>query len=131
MSVRGPLGLTVSAWEQLAQEWSEPRYRGRQVFEAIQRQGVRDYGSIQVVPRVVRERLARELPIRLPEIGRREASADGSVKYGLRLSDGALIEAVFMPGEASQATVNEFEDARAARESPESEVQGSRSSETR
>ena len=37
-------------------------------------------------------------PIRLPEIARRDASSDGSVKYGLRLRDGALIEAVLMPG---------------------------------
>ena len=35
-----------------------------------------------------------------PEVARREAAADGSVKLGLRLADGALIEAVYMPGEA-------------------------------
>jgi 23S rRNA (adenine2503-C2)-methyltransferase len=36
------------------------------------------------------------------------------VKFGLRLSDGALIEAVFMPGDESRSAANEFEDARAA-----------------
>ncbi|HEU5248437.1 MAG TPA: 23S rRNA (adenine(2503)-C(2))-methyltransferase RlmN, partial [Thermoanaerobaculia bacterium] len=60
-----------------------------------------------------RERLEQEMPIGLPEIVRREASRDGSVKYGLRLEDGSLIEAVFMPGDAGAAAVNEFEDARA------------------
>jgi 23S rRNA (adenine2503-C2)-methyltransferase len=64
------------------------------------------------LPRDLRERLARELPVRLPEVARREESRDGSVKYGLRLTDGALIEAVFMPGEGGHAAVNEFEDAR-------------------
>jgi 23S rRNA (adenine2503-C2)-methyltransferase len=53
------------------------------------------------------------MPVRLPEVARREVSADGSTKYGLRLSDGALIEAVLMPGERLQAQVNEFADARA------------------
>ncbi len=106
--------MTPVAWEALAQEWSLPRYRGRQVFDALHRQGVRDYSAMRVLPKDLRERLARELPLALPEIVRSEASSDGSIKYGLRLLDGALIEAVFMPGEARHATVNEFEDARAA-----------------
>jgi 23S rRNA (adenine2503-C2)-methyltransferase len=110
---REALGMTPAGWEALAEEWGLPRYRGRQVFDALHRQGVRDYSAMRVLPKDLRERLARELPITLPEIVRREPSSDGSVKYGLRLPDGALIEAVFMPGEAGRAAVNEFEDARA------------------
>jgi 23S rRNA (adenine2503-C2)-methyltransferase len=64
------------------------------------------------------------MPIRLPEIARSEPSSDGSIKYGLKLSDGALIEAVFMPGEAWRAAVNEFEDARAAPAGAASEKSG-------
>jgi 23S rRNA (adenine2503-C2)-methyltransferase len=110
---REALGMTPAAWEALAEEWGLPRYRGRQVFDALHRQGVREYSAMRVLPKDLRERLARELPITLPEIVRREPSSDGSVKYGLRLPDSALIEAVFMPGEAGRAAVNEFEDARA------------------
>ena len=122
----GALGLTVAAWEGLAERWGIPGYRGRQVFEALHRQGIRDYARIGVLPRNLRARLAGEMPIRLPEIARREASADGSVKYGLKLSDGALIEAVFMPGEPAEAQVNEFEDARAVREGSRFQAPGSR-----
>ena len=111
--LREPLGMTVAGWESLAGEWGLPRYRARQVFDALHRQGVRDYARMAVLPGDLRERLARELPIGLPEIARSEPSSDGSIKYGLKLSDGALIEAVFMPGEAWRAEVNEFEDARA------------------
>ncbi len=118
-----PLGLTAAGWEDLAQRWGLPRYRGRQIFEALHRRGARDWAGVRVLPRELRERLARDLPIRLPEITRREGSSDGSVKYGLRLSDGALIESVFMPGEEARADVNEFEDARAAQTpSPEFRV---------
>ena len=124
MSAEGPLGLTVAGWEALAGSWGQPRYRGRQIFEALHRQGIRDYARIGVLPKDLRERLAAEMPVRLPEIARREASADGSVKYGLKLADGALIEAVFMPGEASQADVNEFEDART---NPKSEIRNPKS----
>ena len=108
-----PLGLTPSAWESLAAAWGLPRYRGRQLFDAIHRRGARAFAGLTELPGALRERLARELPIRLPEIARRDASADGSAKFGLRLSDGALVEAVFMPGDESAARVNEFEDARA------------------
>ena len=100
-------------WEALAESWELDRYRGRQVFDALHGRGVRDYGAMRELPAALRQRLAAELPIRLPEVVRREASADGSVKLGLRLSDGALIEAVFMPGDRTSAQVNEYADARA------------------
>jgi 23S rRNA (adenine2503-C2)-methyltransferase len=107
-----PLGLSPAAWEEWARSAELPAYRGRQLFDAIHRRGVRDYVRATEVPGILRERLAREMPLRLPEIARREDSADGSVKFGLRLSDGALIEAVFMPGDESRSAANEFEDAR-------------------
>jgi 23S rRNA (adenine2503-C2)-methyltransferase len=108
------LGLSRPRWEALMAHWELPPFRGRQVFDALHRRGVRSYAAIREIPGPLRDRLAAEMPIRLPEIARREESRDGSVKYGLRLSDGNLIEAVFMPGEAGAAAVNEFEDARAA-----------------
>ncbi len=113
MGERDPLGLTPAAWEAFAVEAALPRYRGRQLFDAIHRRGVRDYAAMTELPGLLRERLSVEAPIRLPEVARREESADGSVKFGLRLGDGALIEAVFMPGGETYAEVNEFTDARA------------------
>jgi 23S rRNA (adenine2503-C2)-methyltransferase len=107
-----PLGMTPSAWEALASSWGLPRYRGRQVFDALHRRGRLDYAAMRELPASLRERLARELPITIPEIASREESADGSVKLGLRLSDGALIEAVYMPAGEARAQVNEFTDAR-------------------
>ncbi|MEP6801079.1 MAG: 23S rRNA (adenine(2503)-C(2))-methyltransferase RlmN [Acidobacteriota bacterium] len=108
-----PLGATASLWERHVDSWSLPRYRGRQIFEGLHGKGYRDYALMRDLPAGLRERLAREVPLALPQISRREASSDGSVKYGLRLGDGALIEAVFMPGTRSFSEANEFEDARA------------------
>jgi 23S rRNA (adenine2503-C2)-methyltransferase len=109
-----PLGFSRSEWESLAQSWSLPAYRGRQIFDAIHHRGARSAAEIHEVPRDLRERFEKELPIGLPAVVRREESRDGSIKYGLRLDDGALIEAVYMPGDGGAAAVNEFEDARAA-----------------
>ncbi len=112
MGERDPFGLTPSAWEAFAVESGLPRYRGRQLFDAIHRRGTTDYAAMKELPAALRERLAEAMPLRLPEVVRRDASADGSVKFGLRLTDGALIEAVFMPGDAARSSANEFEDAR-------------------
>ena len=123
----------MADWEGLVESRGLPRYRGRQIFDAIHRRGARDYAAMRELPGALRERLGRELPIALPEIARREESADGSAKYGLRLADGALVEAVFMPGNTSLAAVNEFEDARAAPRAaagPRSKVRGPRPSPT-
>jgi 23S rRNA (adenine2503-C2)-methyltransferase len=110
---RDPLGLTPAAWESFFVEAGLPRYRGRQLFDAIHRRGARGYSGMTELPSALRERLGSDLPIRLPEIAARDESADGSVKFGLRLADGALIEAVYMPGSEAFAQVNEFTDARA------------------
>ena len=107
-----PLGLTSAAWEGFVEARQLPRYRGRQIFDALHRRGRLDYAAIRELPAGLREELAREMPIRLPEVARREESVDGSVKFGLRLADGALIEAVYMPVEERTAQVNEFSDAR-------------------
>ena len=115
-----PLGLSPAAWEAVAAGWSLPRYRGRQIFDALHRRGRRDYAAIRELPGELRERLARELPILLPAVVRRAESSDGSVKYGLRLADGALVEAVYMPGTMAVSAANEFEDARAERRDADS-----------
>ena len=108
-----PLGLTRDGWRAAAVALDLPRYRGDQIFDALHRQGARAWDAVAVLPKALRERLAREAPIRLPEIARREESVDGSRKYVLRLADGALVEAVYMPGDSGHAAVNEFTDARA------------------
>lgn len=110
--------MTPAAWEAFAAERDLPPYRGRQIFDALHRSGRRSYAAMTELPAALRRRLEQEAPIRLPEIVGREASADGSVKYGLRLGDGALIEAVFMPGDAGEAQVNEFTDARVETKAP-------------
>jgi 23S rRNA (adenine2503-C2)-methyltransferase len=115
---REALGLSAASWDALALEWGLPRYRGRQIFDALHRRGARDYAAMRELPGELRERLAREAPIHLPEIARREQASDGSVKYALRLGDGALIEAVYMPGDSIRSAANEFTDARDVRESP-------------
>ena len=107
-----PLGMTPAAWESLVSSWGLPAYRARQIFDAFHKRLAREYAAMQVLPGPLRQRLEQEAPVSFPEVARREEAADGSVKLGLRMADGALIEAVFMPGEARVSLANEFADAR-------------------
>ncbi len=116
-----PLGLTPLALEEWAVAEGLPRYRGRQIFDLIHRRLAPDYAHARELPASLRELLETALPLSRPEIVRRDRAADGSVKLGLRLADGALIEAVYMPGERATSMANEYSDARDLARHPDPE----------
>jgi 23S rRNA (adenine2503-C2)-methyltransferase len=105
--------MPLAAWKALVSSWGLPGFRAGQIFDAFHKRLAQGYDAMQVLPGPLRERLAQEAPMHFPEVARREEAADGSVKLGLRMADGALIESVFMPGQAQVSLANEFSDARA------------------
>jgi 23S rRNA (adenine2503-C2)-methyltransferase len=77
-----------------------PKFRARQVYEALYAQRKLDLGAVTVLPKALREGL-RSGGIRsgaLREDARFE-SVDGTVRYLLGMSDGKSVETVFMPEE--------------------------------
>ena len=94
----------IAAW---CTEHGEPRFRARQIVQAIYRDLVTDYDAITTLPRALRARLATDMPLDLPAVARELRSSDGrTVKLLLRLADGILIETVLMlypPGPESHA----------------------------
>ncbi|WP_019626816.1 bifunctional tRNA (adenosine(37)-C2)-methyltransferase TrmG/ribosomal RNA large subunit methyltransferase RlmN [Thioalkalivibrio sp. ALJT] len=91
------LGYSHQQLVELLAEWGEPRFRATQLVKWIHQRGVIDFDQMTDMSRKLRERLARETEIRVPEIGLEKASADGTVKWVLRLPDGNAIETVFIP----------------------------------
>src|SRR5439155_10120282 len=75
----------------------QPKYRARQLYEALYRQQAQDLVTITSLPASVREELSGRHAVGLPEIGRRFNSVDGTVRYLLRLADGKTVETVLMP----------------------------------
>src|SRR5689334_19583192 len=59
----------------------EPAYRGGQIYHALYAERKFDFVSMTNLPAALRERLAREARVTLPEVKQRFASADGSVRY--------------------------------------------------
>ena len=83
---------------ELAQELSglgEPAFRAKQVFSWLHR-GAR-FEEMTNLPKALRERLASEYELHLPEVARKQVSArDGTMKYLWRLRDGHCVESVLM-----------------------------------
>ncbi len=90
-------GMEVADLERTLDRIGAPRFHGRQVFQWIHKRGAIDFASMSDLPRELRARLDADLRIDTPSPVRTERSADGTTKFLLRLSDGKLIESVFIP----------------------------------
>jgi 23S rRNA (adenine2503-C2)-methyltransferase len=79
---------------------AEPRFRARQIYEAVYRRRATTLEHISNLPKALRARLTPGLP----EIAATYDSSDGTRRYLLRLADGKTVETVWMP-EDQRSTV--------------------------
>ncbi len=92
------LGLSLQQLTDLLEEFEEPSYRGRQLFEAIYQDRVAEMEEISTFARELRQRLSgKGFVVGLPRIEKKFASSDGTVRYLLGLADGQTVETVWMP----------------------------------
>ena len=125
------LGKSKEELRAMCTEMGEPAYRGGQIYHALYAERKFDVARMTNLPAALRERLAKETSITLPEVKQRFVSADGSVRYLLELGQAekilntegtedaedtekrgtrkagsiqkpASVEAVFMPDEGRQ-----------------------------
>jgi 23S rRNA (adenine2503-C2)-methyltransferase len=107
------LGKSVEELRAFAESMGEPAYRGAQIYHALYAERRFDIAAMTNLPAPLRERLAREAAITLPQILKRYRSGDGTVRYVLALpslatsigggaAPPATIETVFMPEEDRQ-----------------------------
>jgi 23S rRNA (adenine2503-C2)-methyltransferase len=80
----------------LLEEWGEPAYRSRQVYEAATRTLVADYDGMTGLPVALRRRLAEAEPLAELEVDEVRESGDGTIKLRLVTRDGFPVEAVAM-----------------------------------
>jgi 23S rRNA (adenine2503-C2)-methyltransferase len=73
-----------------------PQFRAKQIYTALYRQKVGDLVQISTLPANLRQQLAGEHRVGLPEIAQRYQSADGTRRYLLRLEDARTVETVLM-----------------------------------
>src|ERR1035438_1461600 len=75
----------------------QPRFRARQIYDAVYRQRVAGLEAVTNLPKALRERLQNEVVWGLPEVERFYDSSDGTRRYLLKLDDGKTVETVWMP----------------------------------
>lgn len=73
-----------------------PRFRARQVYDAVYRRKVTTAEGIKGLPGDLRALLDREAPFGLPEAAGCFDSPDGTRRYLLRFADGMTVETVLM-----------------------------------
>ncbi len=90
------LDYSCAELKQLAKEFGQPEFRGKQIYEWIYR-GAETFEDMSNIPKSFRERLAREATINDVKICEKYISdIDETRKYLLQLNDGNYIESVLM-----------------------------------
>jgi 23S rRNA (adenine2503-C2)-methyltransferase len=93
------VGLETPDLVRIVTALGEPAYRARQIYEGIYRGRAASLDQIRGLPGKLRQALVQDFEVGLPAIEREFRSADGTVRYLLRLADGQTIETVWMPEE--------------------------------
>src|SRR5689334_4549394 len=75
------LGKSREELREWLAEIGEPAYRGDQIYRALYQERNFEITKMTVLPADLRERLARESTITLPNVRQRYFSKDGSVRY--------------------------------------------------
>jgi len=75
----------------------QPRYRARQIYDALYKKQVANLSEISNLPQAVRNELSTNNVLGLPTLERYFDSTDGTRRYLLRLEDNRTIETVLMP----------------------------------
>jgi 23S rRNA (adenine2503-C2)-methyltransferase len=94
---RNLLDYDEPALAALLVEQGERGYRATQFIKWVHQQGVLDLSRMSNFGQALRDRLAELGEIRLPEVISLHESSDGTLKWLLRVGNGAAIETVFIP----------------------------------
>src|SRR6185369_1038480 len=99
------LGLQLPEFTLLVEEFGQPAYRARQLFEALYRQRVETLEQISTLPQEFRQSLSdKGISVGLPGIEKKFVSSDGTVRYLVVCGDGQSVETVWMPeGDGGEA----------------------------
>jgi 23S rRNA (adenine2503-C2)-methyltransferase len=94
---RNLLGLPRTRLEAFFAGCGEAPFRATQIVKWIHRRGVIDFGAMTDLSLKLREHLHQTAEILAPECITEQTSADGSIKWLLRLDNENAVETVFIP----------------------------------
>jgi 23S rRNA (adenine2503-C2)-methyltransferase len=90
-------GLERTDLERMLADRGYPAYHARQIFRWLYRRGIEEFARMSDLPKALRDELSAIGTVSTPEVARKDVSSDGTTKFLLKLADGRLIEAVYIP----------------------------------
>ena len=97
-SPKSLFGADEARLSEVAAEAGQPRYRGRQIFEAMYGLRIVSFDEISNLPKDFRLWLKEQgYSILRPSISRQFQSTDGTIRYLVEMNDGESVETVWMP----------------------------------
>ena len=92
------LGQSEAELSEWMVDQGQPRYRGKQLYDWLYHKGIHSLDEITVFPKSWREQIAQQaINLGRSEVHYRHPTPDGTVKYLLKLADGAIVETVGIP----------------------------------
>ena len=88
---------TLKELQTVVENLGAKSYRARQLFQWVYQRGVLDFHAMENLPKTLRSALADEFSFVMPEVTELVHSEDKSIKFGLLLDTGHLVETVLMP----------------------------------
>ncbi len=104
-------GKSLPELTELAAGLGQKPYRARQLYDALYKQRVASMDEITTFPAALREALAAEYTLGLPELVQTAVSVDGTERYLVRTGDGETVETVWMPDGDGVENTDEAEEA--------------------
>ena len=89
-------GYTLQGLQELVLSLNLKKYNGEQILRWLYQSQVTSIDEMTNLSLPVREALNKEYEVYLPEIVKKQVSADGTIKFLLKLKDGNLVETVLM-----------------------------------
>ncbi len=93
------LGLPRQELEACFASLGEKPFRARQLMRWLYERGELDWDNMTDLSLALRERLATQVKLQLPQVHARQRSADGTVKWSLDVGRNQFVEMVFIPEE--------------------------------
>lgn len=91
-------------WKNVLKDKGLRPFRADQILQALYRDWIEDWREATTLPMDLRETLAKEFPIRMPQILAKDAGEDGTVKLLLGLADSNSVETVLIPAQGGRMT---------------------------
>ena len=93
------LGLDRTELQTFFTSLGEKAFHARQVLQWIYQRGVTDFSEMTDLRLGLRDTLAMQAVVSVPEVASEQVSNDGTRKWLVRLEDGNCVETVFIPEE--------------------------------